>query len=251
MHAWLRPVVVGVLGVLAVGCASDRSASNTSFQKQSFVYDGKSRNYAVYTPPGYDARKQYPTILFLHGLFENGNDGHGMTTVGLGPALKEHADLFHCVVVFPQTSDSWRDDDQLPMAIATLDDAEKRFGIDPNRIVLTGVSTGGAGVWKLGAAYPDRFAALAPLCAFSDESDASKLTKLPVWAFHNRFDPIVGVWNTSSMAKAVNDAGGHVRETIYGAFGHDCWDETYSNPKVIEWLQSQVRHTEPQFATNP
>ena len=237
-----------LLYAVGIGCEDESAKSASLFQKQTFVYDGQNRKYAVYTPPGYDSRKQYPTIVFLHGLFEGGNNGTSMTKVGIGPAAK-NGDLYHCLIVFPQTSASWLDDDQLPLAMATLDDAEKHYGIDANRIVLTGVSYGGAAVWKLAAQYPGRFAALAPLCANSDEDDIAKLTKYPVWAFHNHYDPIVGVWNTNDMAKAINDAGGHVRKTIYGNFGHDCWDETYSDAKVAQWLQSQSRLVEPQFAT--
>ncbi|MGC4033372.1 MAG: alpha/beta hydrolase-fold protein [Tepidisphaeraceae bacterium] len=158
----VRCILLALIGLVGVGCASDGHAD---IQKQSFNFNGEKRNYCVYTPPGYDPQQKYPAILFLHGLFEGGNDGTGATKVGLGPAVRENPERFNCVIVFAQTSDSWRDDDQLPLAIATLDDAEKNFGIDRNRVALTGLSTGGAAVWKLGGRYPGRFSSLMPLCA--------------------------------------------------------------------------------------
>ena len=91
--------------------------------------DGVGLEVAVDGPAG------GPAVLFLHGLFEGGNDGTTATSVGLGPAVKEHPERFRSIIVFAQTSHSWRDDDELPLAMATLDDAQKNFGIDRGRPV--------------------------------------------------------------------------------------------------------------------
>lgn len=230
-----RLLLVAFCLFTGLGCATGPG----DLDKQSFIYSGESRNYAVYKPPGYDPNRAYPTILFLHGLFEGGNDGKAMTKVGIGPAIYKHPDWFKCVVVFAQTSGSWRDPDEQPLAMATLQDAEKRFAIDPNRVVLTGLSTGGEAVWKLGAKYPDKFAALAPLCAYSDYDDVPKLLHTPIWAFHNSIDPFVSSGSTDKMVKKINDAGGDARKTIYTTFGHNCWDATYNTQKVVDWLQNQ------------
>lgn len=244
MNRWSALAVTLLLGSV-VGCSS--SGQKVAFKEETFNYGSESRKYAVYTPPNYDPTKKYPTVLFLHGLFEGGDDGVGQTKVGLGPAIKEHPERFNCIVVFPQTPDSWKDDDQLPLAIATLDDATRNFGIDPSRVTLTGVSTGGCGVWKLGARYPGRFAALMPLCAFSSDDDVPNLTRYPIWAIHNRFDPIVGVWNTSGMCGKINTAGGHAKSTVYGGFGHDCWDKAYGDKNVVAWIQGQAKMEGPAF----
>ncbi|HEX8324395.1 MAG TPA: alpha/beta hydrolase-fold protein [Tepidisphaeraceae bacterium] len=244
MSKWLVVVWAVFLGSV-VGCSS--SSKKVSFKSESFKYGDKTRKYAVYTPAKYDASKRYPTVLFLHGLFESGNDGRGSTKVGIGPAIKEHPDRFNCIVIFAQTSSSWRDDDQLPLAIATLDDVSKRYSVDRSRVTVTGLSTGGAAVWKLGARYPGRFAALMPLCAFSSEEDVPNLTRYPIWAFHNRFDPFVGVWNTSGMASKVNSAGGHAKHTVYNGFGHNCWDEAYGDKDVVAWMQGQAKLDGPRF----
>lgn len=233
--------IVWIWAVLMLGVVGCSSGGNVKFRQQAFDFNGDSRKYAVYTPPDYDSTKKYPAVLFLHGLFESGSDGMGATKVGIGPAIKDHPERFKCVVIFAQTSSSWRDDDQLPMAVAILEDAERTFSIDRNRVTLTGLSTGGAAVWKLGARYPGRFAALMPLCAFSSDDDVPNLTRYPIWAFHNRFDPFVGVWNTSGMCGKINTAGGHAKQTVYGGFGHNCWDTAYSDKDVIAWMQGQAK----------
>lgn len=237
----MKRAIVSLLSVLMAGLVGCSSGKQANFKQQSFDYNGNTRKYAVYLPPNYDPAKRYPAVMFLHGLFESGNDGYGATKVGLGPAVKESPERFNCIVIFAHTSSSWRDDDQLPMAIATLDDAERTFGIDKSRVTLTGLSTGGAAVWKLGARYPGRFAALMPLCAFSSEDDVPNLTRYPIWAIHNRFDPFVGVWNTSGMCNKINTAGGHAKATVYGGFGHNCWDDAYGDKEVVAWMQGQAK----------
>jgi len=237
MKSILRALCLFACMFVVVGCAS----SGGDFAHQDFTFSGEKRTYAVYKPKDYNPTKSYPTILFLHGLFESGNDGKANTGVGIGPAIAKHPDWYHCVVVFAQTSSSWRDDDQLPLAMATLDDAQKHYAIDPNRVVVTGLSTGGHAVWKLGAEHPERFAALAPLCAYSDYDDVGRLTHYPIWAFHNRYDMFVMSSSTDDMCEKINDAGGNARKTIYTAIGHDCWDRAYDDEKFALWLQNQHR----------
>lgn len=45
---------------------------------------------------------------------------------------------------------------------------ERAYRIDPDRVYLTGYSMGGEGTWQIGLHYPDRFAAIVPVCAISD-----------------------------------------------------------------------------------
>lgn len=58
-----------------------------------------------------------------------------------------------------------------------------QYKIDRDRIVLIGFSMGGAGVWHLGAHYPDRWAAISPGAGFVDVRRYQNLSpeKLPPW----------------------------------------------------------------------
>ncbi len=40
-------------------------------------------------------------------------------------------------------------------------------------------------------AYPDRFAAIVPICGRVDPEDASKIKDIPIWVFHGAKDDIV------------------------------------------------------------
>src|SRR4028119_2237611 len=69
------------------------------------------------------------------------------------------------IAVFPQARKTWAaDSDDAKAALAALDDVLAAYKVDRRRIVLTGLSMGGAGAWSIAAAHPDRFAAGAPGC---------------------------------------------------------------------------------------
>jgi pimeloyl-ACP methyl ester carboxylesterase len=54
----------------------------------------------------------------------------------------------------------------------------RNYAIDPDRIVLRGMSMGASGTWHLGLKHPDRFVALGPYCGYVDTHEFSK-TPLP------------------------------------------------------------------------
>lgn len=238
---WLgRWVVMLYSTVFCIGCASG-GQGNVKFHSESIVFNGESRPYAVYTPSDYNPQKPYPTILFLHGLFEGGSDGVSMTRVGIGPAIQKNPERWNCVVIMPQTPSNWQKPESVELASAVLEDAQKKYSIDSRRIVVTGLSNGGAGAWLLGARYPGRFAGLAPLCAFAEYEAVPQLTHVPVWAFHNSSDWVVSSNDSKNMVEKINQAGGNATVTIYGGFSHDCWTKTYSDPDVVKWLQNPTR----------
>jgi predicted peptidase len=122
-----------------------------------------------------------------------------------------------------------------------MDDAERAYAIDRRRVYLTGLSTGGYGVWKLGARHADRFAALVPVCPGGGTEFAAQLTALPIWAFHLAFDPIVFSSGTRATVDRINKLGGHARATIYPGIGHNCWDRAYDDPALWKWLLAQSK----------
>ena len=243
----VRIVSLLALVALAVGCSSaPRAGKNvggvdTGFAIRKISFGGDTTKYATYVPDDYQPGKLYPTVLFLHGQFEGGSDGVSPTQVGIGPKLDKLSKKYPMIVIFPQTRGDWRDRKKAPLAMAVLDDAQRRLPIDPDRVVLCGLSTGGYGVWSIGAKYASRFSALVPMCAFLDLDDVPRLLTLPIWAFHNSLDPFVSSGNTMKMTKAINAAGGRAKFTEYGAFGHDCWDRAFGDEDLIKWMLSQRR----------
>jgi predicted peptidase len=100
---------------------------------------------------------------------------------------------------------------------------------------------GGSGTWRLAAAHPEKFAAIAPICGRGDPADAKQLARLPIWVFHGAKDRVVPLASDQAMVEAIQAAGGNVKFTVYPDAGHDAWTETYNNPELYKWLLLQKR----------
>jgi predicted peptidase len=241
--------------------------------------------YLLSLPTGYDGAsdQKWPVILFLHGSGERGTDPwkvavHGPPKLIRGPvpataapmpapgtkapptpppetsearALREQSAAFlkaHFIVVSPQCpAGTWWDDDGV---LGLLDDIAARYRTDPTRHYLTGLSMGGYGTWSVGLKYPERFAAIVPICGGGSTVDLRRtgrdkkaaLTSLGVWVFHGAKDPTVPLEESATMVTALKKAGvTDLQFTVYPDSKHDSWTETYHNPELYAWLLTHRR----------
>ncbi len=198
-----------------------------------------NNKFQLFTPKGNSEENKSPLIIFLHGMGERGNNIEGVKKHG-PPKIAEKTKDFPFMVVSPQCSKDkegkgWWDTKDLSIL---LNYVKKTYHVDESRIYLTGLSMGGFGSWKFAAAYPDEFAAVAPICGGGNPKDASKYGKLPFWVFHGDADKTVKIQASQIMVDAVKAAEGNVKFTIYPGVGHNSWSKTYSNPELYTWFLS-------------
>lgn len=234
---WLAAVCLAARGVFAADQA-------TGFVDRVYRDAEGEHKYVVFVPKDYSADRQWPVILFLHGAGERGNDGRRQVEVGLGPAVRERADTFPFLVVFPQNEDvkgrilnSWSPDEPNgKRALAILERVERDYRIDPRRRILTGWSMGGYGAWAMGAALPTHWAAVVPLSGGGDPQTAAKLKDVPVWAFHGALDNAVLPAESRRMVEALKAAGGRPRYDEIAEAGHDVWKIVYDQDALYAWM---------------
>ena len=155
------------------------------------------------------------------------------------PKLVEKRKDFPFVVVSPQCpSGKWWNVEQLK---SLVDQVVAKYQVDSTRIYVTGLSMGGYGTWSLAAAYPNRFAACAPICGGGDVKTAEALKGTPLWVFHGAKDTAVPLKKSEEMVEAIKAAGGDVKLTVYPEAGHDSWTESYNNPELYRWFLSHQR----------
>jgi len=195
-----------------------------------------SCQYLLFLPEGYGEKQQsWPMILFLHGAGERGDDLRKVKKHGPPKIVKNKKD-FPFIVVSPQCpKDDWWPE-KVEVLIHLLDDIVARYDVDTERIYLTGLSMGGYGTWALATSYPDRFAAIAPICGGGKRLMAHRLEDVPVWAFHGAKDKVVPVKESEEMVNAIKARGGNARLTVYPDAGHDSWTETYNNKELYDWF---------------
>jgi predicted peptidase len=179
--------------------------------------------------------------MFLHGVLQAGSDGKTEMGQGLGPNIAKQASTYPFIAIFPQSGGDWTGDERDRLAMAVLDDVERQYSVDKDRIILTGLSNGGYGVWHIGADHVDRFAALVPVSGKSDVDSVPKLTHIPIWVFHNSGDFLIMSSNSREMVAKLKEAGANVKYTQFDAIGHECWDQVYGDPKVLDWMLAQRR----------
>ncbi len=117
--------------------------------------DGSVQYYSVRPPKNYDPDRQYALILGLHGANVKTQEKF----------IQRYSSKEWAFVVAPTNRGrfgfSWENQGRLN-TMQTLDIALSRYPIDPDRVYLGGHSMGGHGVWVVGTAHADRFAAIGP-----------------------------------------------------------------------------------------
>ncbi|HON93021.1 MAG TPA: prolyl oligopeptidase family serine peptidase [Sedimentisphaerales bacterium] len=230
-------VLGGIYGMTERSMAAG-GQSEQVFQKQ--ITKTVELKYLLHLPTGYgdNQDQKWPVMLFLHGAGERGSDLNKVKVHGPPKLIEQGKDL-PFIVVSPQCPAGTWWTEQLDALTALLDDVQTRYAVDVNRVYLTGLSMGGFGSWALGCRYPNRFAAIVPICGGGEWFLAERLKNVPVWAFHGAKDSVVPLRQSQEMVDALKRAGGNVQLTVYPEANHDSWTETYNNPKLYEWLLSQ------------
>jgi predicted peptidase len=229
-------VFIGVVGVLALGGCAGREARSSEEETRVVPLD-----FLIHLPDGYEASDHdWPLVLFLHGAGERGSDLGKVKRHG-PPRLAGEGKRFPFILVSPQCpEESWWTE-ELDGLRVLLDDMERKYRVDKDRIYVTGLSMGGFCTWALAAEQPNRFAAIAPICGGGDPKSAEAIAHLPTWVFHGAQDKTVPVERSQEMVDALRAAGAEPRFTVYPGAGHDSWTETYNNPEFYDWLLAQRR----------
>ena len=196
-------------------------------------------------PRGYRsaAPASWPLLVFLHGSGERGSElaavkMHGPPKLA---ALGAEWPLLLCSPQLEAGAKAWSTADL--HALATQ--LKARLRVDPQRVLATGLSLGGMGVWNWAAAYPKDLAAIAPVCGFADPAAFAKSAcvarRVPVRAYHGDADSVVPLAAQQASVDALRACGGKVDFIIYPGVGHNAWDPAYLDPELLPWLLRQRR----------
>src|SRR5690606_26382817 len=104
------------------------------------------------------------------------------------------------------------------------------------------------GSWRVAAANPERFAAVAPICGGPEPDKwAKSLAKVPIWAVQGAKDEIGPLARSQEMGDDGKAPRGALTLTAYPGAKHASWPQTYDNPEVYKWLLTH-RRKKPQAA---
>lgn len=128
------------------------------------------QGYAIYIPKNYDPTRSYPLMIMLHGGSANGNLFLGVVLGNNMSWLEYPIHLWDdleprwapdWIVVAPdgfgQVMWRWMGERDV---LDVLDDVQRHYNVDPDRVVLGGLSNGGVGAYNIGMRHAWRFSAV-------------------------------------------------------------------------------------------
>ena len=199
--------------------------------------------YLLFLPESYaqSTNQKFPLILFLHGAGERGSDLDSVKRHGIPKIVETNPD-FPFIAVSPQCpEDSWWTS-ELHTINGLIEEVVEKYQVDTSRIYLTGLSMGGFGTWSLASMYPERFAAIAPVCGGGEVRQILRsLVEMPIWTFHGQKDDVIPFSRSEEIVLALKKNGSSIKFTIYPEAGHDSWTETYDNPELYKWFLKHSR----------
>jgi predicted esterase len=230
----------------------DVFAERTGYFRRAFrsKVDGTLQPYAVRIPAGYDLRagRKYPLIVFLHGSASDETNLAGFDYLSEGDFIE----------VAPRgrgpsnayTRDHAQED--IEEAIAAV---IQSYPIDEKRIVLSGFSMGGYGVYRTFYEHPERYAALAVFSGhpnigdeyfsgeghpnFLEDRYLAKFKGMPMFIFHGLEDRNCPFAVTQKLVKKLEGIGAKVEFVTEGGAGHQ-----RPGPEALaryhQWLRSVV-----------
>lgn len=213
--------------------------SETNGKIKTVVVTNYELGYALHKPA--NTKEKKPLIVFISGDGEKGTDIEKVKIHGPLKYLKTHA--LDAYVLAPQCKEdeNWNIESINELILKI----QKENKIDPRRIYVTGLSSGGWAAWNLALSYPDKFAAIVPISGFVDLIElesACKIATIPTRIFHGLLDDVVKVDYAISIYKELKKCNAKdVQLTIFDDAAHDSWTRVYDNPEIYDWMFKQVK----------
>jgi polyhydroxybutyrate depolymerase len=206
----MKKLIVFALSICLIACKKDKTpvppTANPGLQKtETVTVDGRSREYIIYLPTGYNTVASLPLVFCLHG-------GSGIDSSFIKLAnFNTLAEKEKFIVVYPQGyQNSWNDGRPTAANVAGVDDVNfframiqnfsAKYKIDAKRIFSTGISNSGFMSSRLGAELSDKIAAVA--------SDAASIEKTTV--YNNINSPVSAMYIQGTADPLVPFTGGVV-----------------------------------------
>jgi pimeloyl-ACP methyl ester carboxylesterase len=248
-----------VLSLLAAALAAQTYTSGP--QVATFVSDADSSTqpYGLYVPKNLDPARKHPLVISLHGAFLSYR--YNLRQVFGAGAYPEE--------IIAETSRYYPPLPDVDFLVAAplargdlgyqglaekdvydvLADVQKRFPVDPDRVYLTGVSSGGAGALRLALTRPDVWAAVAAVCPTPSPATlelAPNATDLAVHLFHGDRDPLASVRISRQWLRTFEGLGVNVEYLEYPGVRHNAWDDAYRDGAIFDWFAQFRRNRFPE-----
>lgn len=145
------------------------SAAPSSFEWATYTGPAGTRRYRLFVPDGYETWSPPPLVVMLHGCTQDPDD------FARGTRFNALADSAGAIVVYPEQTAAhnpqkcwtWYDaanqragTGEAAIIAGITREVMGRYGVDPARVYIAGVSAGGIMAVNTAASHPDLYAAV-------------------------------------------------------------------------------------------
>jgi len=237
-------------------------------EERTYLYKTEVKNddtlrYRIMYPLGFDETKEYPLVIFFHGMGERGVDNERQLAHG-SKLFKDSLEKYPAIVMFPQCppTDYWANlsrpdkggaarkfdfyyneeaNPTMDIVIDVVNDLVAETFIDNSRIYASGLSMGGMGTFEFAYRMNDKLACAMPICGGGPKDKAEGMTDVPFWIFHGLKDDVVHPRYSIMMMQAIQQAGGMAKITLFENANHNSWDPAFADPNYLKWMFNQKR----------
>lgn len=226
---------------------------------RSFLFSDESDDiplpYRIYLPDDYDASKEYPLLMFLHGNGGQGSDN--VRHLGAASALfsSPYSPAYDSIVVVPQCPEGfWWRGYTIDLVARLFDYINSMYSTDMSRQYVAGISMGGDGTWEMLNLYPEKLSAALPVAGSANVYDENgnlypvgfnaEMLKVPIFIAYDTDDGYSdGEYNREVIRILRENGAVEVSFMETSGLGHGIcgYYATRTDISSLEWLYSKVR----------
>lgn len=196
---------------------------------------GSRGGFSLYVPEYYTPERAWPLVMALHG---GSGNGRGFLWSWLRDA-RSHGAILVAPTAIGNTWALMGEDIDTTNLTRILKSVQARWNIDPDRLLLTGMSDGGTFCYVSGLESASPFTHLAPVAAtfhplMAEIADAERLRGLPIHLVHGRLDWMFPVQVARQTQQMLSAAGADVTYRELDDLSHTYPREM--NAPILNWL---------------
>ena len=243
LQKWVSTPTTGITG----------SWDATSYKAYYINIAGQKMAFRVKYPKSFlnadSVNKKYPMMLFLCGAGEVGCPSNGglynnEKQLQLGGKLfneRVNNNEFDGFLIYPQLVNaagcwgSWGSEPigNLTILLSFIDSMVKYVRADNDRLLVTGLSGGGFGAWRMAGNFPTRVTKIMPSASVGNVNQKNAMVHIPIWFGTGGKDTDPSPAQAQQILTAMKDIGADIRYTIYPLLGHGMWNQHWAEPDFV------------------
>jgi len=187
--------------------------------------------------PGVSDGKKYPIILFFHGGGEADGDIHDneLSMIHGAQQFEQNVNngVMDAFLLFPQSKTVGWDDSYFSPVNVILDSLAQNCKMDPDRVIVMGLSIGGMATVFYTTLYPKRVARAipsSPSFISSFVGSVPNIIHIPFWIGSGGQDTNPDPGSVQVFTDAMKNQGGSYIWNLYPDLGHFMWYNQWAEP---------------------